>query len=251
MIDSHIHCDSRSFEDYRKMAVSGVSTAITCAYYPYKFTNSTTLLDHFRRIREFEKERALKNGLKLEVALGIHPSNIMDDYVPVFDELKELINNKEIIAIGEIGIDSGGAEEEKFFKNQLLLADEEKFKVIIHTPRKNKLETLKRIKEIVLENINPKLVVIDHINLNVIAEVVDENFQLGITVQPEKMDVSEAIAIFKSYGCNRKMLNSDVSYMRSDVLSVPKTANEMKIQGFKEKDIEKVSSSNAKEFFSI
>ena len=45
---------------------------------------------------------------------------------------------------------------------------------------------LKDIKEIVLESINPKLVVIDHINLNTIEEVIDDEFTIGLTVQPQK-----------------------------------------------------------------
>ncbi|MDR0912891.1 MAG: TatD family hydrolase [Methanobrevibacter sp.] len=251
MLDSHLHADSRSFEDYRAMAVSGISIAITCAYYPYKLTNSTSLLDHFNRIKDFETERAAKNGLDLKVALGIHPSNILNDHDIVLERIKDLIHNKEIIAIGEIGLDKNTLQECEIFKKQLEIADTENFKVIVHTPRKNKFETLKRIKEILLENINPKLVTIDHINLNVIDEVIDEKYQLGITVQPEKMEIDEAIAIFDNYGFDNKMLNSDVSYMRSDILSVPKTVNELKIREYNEKDIAKVSYQNAMNFYGI
>ena len=106
------------------------------------------------------------DGLDLKVALGIHPANALANNEIIFKQLEKWIENKDIIAIGEIGLDENTDLEKEVFKKQLELADETQSKVIIHTPRKNKLEVLKDIKEIVLESINPKLVVIDHINLN-------------------------------------------------------------------------------------
>ena len=40
MIDTHMHADSRSSEDFEKMFISGIDTAITCSYYPYKIDNN-------------------------------------------------------------------------------------------------------------------------------------------------------------------------------------------------------------------
>ena len=39
MIDTHMHADSRSSEDFEKMFISGIDTAITCSFYPYKIDN--------------------------------------------------------------------------------------------------------------------------------------------------------------------------------------------------------------------
>ena len=141
--------------------------------------------------------------------------------------------------------------EKEVFKKQLELADRTESKVIIHTPRKNKLEVLKDIKEIVLENINPKLVVIDHINLNTIEEVIDEEFTIGLTVQPQKMEVEEAIEILDKYGFDKFLLNSDISNKPSNPLSVPKTVRTLKRLGYDKKEIDKVAFENAKKFFNI
>ena len=131
------------------------------------------------------------------------------------------------------------------------LADETKSKVIIHTPRKNKAEVLKDIKKIVLNSIDPKLVVIDHINKNTIEDVIDEKFTIGLTVQPQKMEVSEAVDIMDQYGFDKFLLNSDISNKPSDPLSVPRTVRTLKRLGYNEKDIEKVSHRNAEKFFDI
>ena len=61
MIDTHIHADSRSGEDFRDMYLSGIDTAITCSYYPYRIDHEMILLNHLNRILEFDTKRALEN----------------------------------------------------------------------------------------------------------------------------------------------------------------------------------------------
>ncbi|MEA4957610.1 hypothetical protein SDC9_21256 [bioreactor metagenome] len=251
MIDTHIHADARSSEDFEKMFISGINSAITCAFYPYKLMDEIVLLNHLERILNYDTERAKKYGIDLKVALGIHPSNIIKSPETIFEKLKEYIENKSIVAIGEIGLEDLNNEEKNIFKKQLEIANETNTKVIIHTPRKNKLEVLKEIKKIALETIDPDLVIIDHINLNVIDEVIKEDFTLGLTVQPNKMEVDEAVTILKEYGFDNFLLNSDISNMPSDPLSVPKTVRTLKKLGFENKDIDKVAFKNAKNLFNI
>ena len=209
------------------------------------------LLNHLNRILNFEPRRAGEYGLDLRVALGIHPANALKNNEIIFEALERWIENRDIIAIGEIGLDENTDLEKEVFKKQLELAEDSKSKVIIHTPRKNKLEVLKDIKEIVLENINPKLVVIDHINLNTVEEVIDEDFTIGLTVQPQKMEVEEAIEILDKYGFDKFLLNSDISNKPSNPLSVPKTVRTLKRLGYDKKEINKVAFENAKSFFNI
>lgn len=247
-----MHADSRSSEDFEKMFISGIDTAITCSYYPYKIDNNPEiLLNHLNRILNFEPRRAGEYGLDLRVALGIHPANALKNNEIIFEALERWIENRDIIAIGEIGLDENTDLEKEVFKKQLELAEDSKSKVIIHTPRKNKLEVLKDIKDIVLENINPKLVVIDHINLNTVEEVIDEDFTIGLTVQPQKMEVEEAIEILDKYGFDKFLLNSDISNKPSNPLSVPKTVRTLKRLGYDKKEINKVAFENAKKFFNI
>jgi len=251
LIDCHIHADARSSEDFEEMFISGIDTAITCAFYPYKLINEVVLLNHLERILNYDTKRAKKYGIDLKVALGIHPSNVIKSPHTIFDKLNEYIEKKSIVAIGEIGLEDLNIDEKSIFKKQLEIADENNTNVIIHTPRKNKLEVLKEIKKIVLETIDPKLVIIDHINLNVIDEVIKEDFTLGLTVQPNKMEVDEAIAILKEYGFDNFLLNSDISNMPSDPISVPKTVRTLKKLGFENKDIDKVAFKNAEKVFNL
>ena len=250
MIDTHIHADSRSSEDFQDMYLAGIDTAITCSFYPYK-VNEEILLNHLNRILEFDTKRVSRYGIDLKVAFGIHPTNAIENPERIFDELYSWIENKQIVAIGEIGLEDLTDLEIETFKKQLAIADETDSKVIIHTPRKNKSEVLKEILDIVPQYLDEKQAVIDHINPDVIGDVIDKDYMLGLTVQPQKLDVAGAIAILDEFGFDRFFLDSDISNNPSDHLSVPKTVRELARLGYKQGDIEKVSQDNARKYYGL
>ena len=251
MIDTHIHADARSSEDFRKMYLSGIDSAITCSYYPYKIDTENILLNHLNRILEYDTKRASQYGLDLKVALGIHPTNSIENPQMIFDEMYKWIENDQIVAIGEIGLEDLTETEIDIFKKQLDIADETNSKVIIHTPRKNKLEVLNVILDIVPQHLDESQAVIDHINHDIIEEVIDNDYMLGLTVQPQKLDVAGAIDILDNYGFDNFLLNSDMSNKPSDPLSVAKTIRELTRLGYKKSNIDKISHKNAEDYFKI
>ena len=251
MIDTHIHADSRSVEDFREMYIAGIDTAITCSYYPYKIEHELILLNHLNRILELDTSRAKQHGLDLKVALGIHPTNSDINPEKIFENLYRWIDSNQIIAIGEIGLEDLTENELNIFKKQLDIADETNSKVIIHTPRKNKKEVLKEILNILPQHLDEKQAVIDHINPHVVSDAIDTDCMLGLTVQPQKMDKTEAISILDEYGFDRFVLNSDISNKPSDPITVPKTVRELQKQGYDKREIDKVSHKNALNFFNI
>ena len=251
MIDTHMHADSRSSEDFEKMFLAGIKTAITCSFYPYKIENETILLNHLNRILEYDTKRAGEYGLDLKVALGIHPANTINNPELIYENLYKWIENNQIVAIGEIGLEDLTDAEIATFKKQLDIADETNSKVIIHTPRKNKKEVLKQILDILPQHLDEKQAVVDHINPNVVGDAINTECMLGLTVQPQKMNKEEAISILDEYGFDNFLLDSDISNKPSDPLSVAKTVRELEKLGYNTADIEKISHKNAQEFFNI
>ena len=251
MIDTHMHADSRSSEDFEAMYLAGIDTAITCSFYPYKTEHEMVLLNHLNRILEYDTKRASEYGLELKVALGIHPANSIENAEKIYESIYGWIENGDIVAIGEIGLEDLTETEINVFKKQLDIASETDSKVIVHTPRKNKLRVLKEILNILPEHIDEKQVVIDHVNKNIVGEVIDTECMLGLTVQPQKMDKTEAIAILDEYGFDRFLLNSDMSNKPSDPLSVPKTVRELEKLGFNKKEIEKIAYKNAEKYYQL
>jgi uncharacterized protein len=251
MIDAHIHADTRPYEDFERMAIAGVDKALTCAHDPLRMSTAAVVLDHIDRIMNNDVERAAKNGLKLYTAIGIHPRSISPDFEMVLDKLPELLKQDNVVAIGEIGLEKASQLEKDVFKRQLQLAQELPMKVIVHTPRTNKREITKVTLSVLEENIDPSLVQIDHIDTYIIDLVVDFEGLLGLTVQPQKVTPDEAVVMLKEYGVEKFALDSDMSSSPSDPLSVPKTVHRMRLAGFSEVDIKKVSYGNVAEFYGI
>ncbi|MBU4534592.1 MAG: TatD family hydrolase [Euryarchaeota archaeon] len=251
MIDAHIHADTRPYEDFESMVISGVNTAISCAHDPLRMTSSEVVFDHFYRLMNNDVKRAAENGLKLYLALGIHPRSISSDHEKILKKLPRLMEEDSVVAIGEIGLESGSEEEISIFKKQLEIADDLKARVIVHTPRSNKKEVSLKTISLIQDNINPTHAVLDHIDFSIVDDVIEEEFMLGLTVQPEKMTPQEAIEILDDYGSEKFLLNSDISSSPSDPLAVAKTVHLMKLKNFGNKEINQVSYENAANFFSI
>jgi len=251
MIDAHIHADTRPYEDFEKIAVAGVEKAITCAHDPLRMSTSDVVLDHIHRIIENDPKRAATNGVKLFCAVGVHPRSICSDYQLVIDKLPELLENKNVVAIGEIGLESASKLEIEVFKKQLCLAQEHDQKVIVHTPRTNKSKVSNLTASLIEENIDSSLVQIDHIDSSIIDRVLDFEGLLGITVQPQKMTSEEAVQMMDEYGYEKFVLDSDMSSSPSDPLSVPKTVHKLKLAGVSLGDIKKVAHTNASSFYGI
>ena len=65
------------------------------------------------------------------------------------------------------------------------------------------------------------------------------------------MTPEEAVKMMEEYGYDKFVLDSDMSSSPSDPLSVPKTVHKLRLAGVNEKEIKKVSYTNASEFLDI
>jgi predicted metal-dependent TIM-barrel fold hydrolase len=255
MIDAHIHADCRPYEDFEIMTVAGIESALTLAHDPMRMSTSAVVLDHFHRILENDFRRATSNGLTLKAALGLHPRSICSDYELVLEKLPEFLDRDEVVALGEVGLESASRLEKEVFKTQLLMAGEMGIKVAVHTPRSNKREVTIETLSIINDNINTGLVVVDHVDPSIIDLMEDFGGMMGITVQPQKMTPKEAVELldgtFEEYGPERFMLDSDMSSSPSDPLSVPKTVHQLKLAGWENKKIKMLSHDNAVNFYNL
>lgn len=251
IIDAHMHADCRPIEDFKNIKIGGVDAVITCAHDPLEMKQSNVNIEHLNRITYDEPKRAARHAVKVYTAVGIHPRAIPDDYENVIEKLPEYLKEEHVIAVGEIGINSITSIEEEVFVKQLHFADENNYNVIVHTPRTDKATVTKRTIELIDENINPKLVQLDHIDYSIVDMVIDKDYTLGITVQPEKMSVEDTVGMLDKYGFDKFVLDSDMSSAPSNPLSLPETKHSLEVQGYNTKDIEKVLFKNVCKFHNL
>ncbi len=241
VIDTHIHSEGRSVEDLRFMAENGIRKAITCAFYPLPPKFQETLIDLARKLTEFEPRRGERAGMEIFSAIGIHPRCIPPDWQKVLDFVESYSG---YVAVGEIGLEDGTDEEREVLKSQLLLAKKLDIPAIIHTPRKNKVAILEKTLEILDSVSFPEdLALIDHNSVETVKVVLERGYWAGITVQPGKLSVEEAVKIVEEFGDERLVANSDTGFSESDMLAVKKFYDACKN--------DRVARKNAERFFGI
>ena len=245
---------SRITDDYEKLALSGVKTVIEPSFWLGQArTSSKTLFDYWEYIISFERQRALEFGVKHYCAISVNPkeANNVQLATESLDVIEGYLKRDGVVALGEIGFDEITPQEEKVFKSQLMLAEELKMPVIIHTPHVNKLEGTKKTFDLIKEcGCTESRIIVDHNTEETIALSLSHDVMSGITVYPyTKVSAIRAVNILKKYGTDRILINSSADWGRSDPLSVPKTAIQMEKDGFGENEIEKLLYHNPNNFF--
>lgn len=254
MIDTHMHVDTRPYEDFEAMALSGITDVLTLAHDPMRMSSSVVLEDHFERLFS-EKERVEKNGPRLHVCLGIHPRALPSDpeaCIRLLDSYLERQKERRVTAIGEIGLETIDGSEVETLRRQIELAEKHRLPVIVHTPRKDKENmTRKILAELSSFSIPDDSVVVDHADRATVNLILDKGYNAGLTVQPGKLTVIDAVSIVKQYDPLKLVLNTDASSSPTDVLGVPRTVWALKRENVEESIIDSVSRLNAKRIFSI
>ena len=245
---------SRVTDDYQKMALSGVKAVIEPSFWlGQPRTSSKTLIDYWEYIITFERNRASEYGINHYSAISVNPKEANN--VQIANESLEVIEKylkrDGVVALGEIGFDDMTKQEEDVFKRQLILAEELKMPVIVHTPHLNKLEGTKRTFEIIKEcGCTESRIIVDHNTEETIELSLSHDVISGITVYPfTKISPVRAVNMLKKYGTDKIFINSSADWGESDTLSVPKTAIQMEKEGFSQKEIEKLLFHNPNNFF--
>ena len=130
--DSHMHIDDEQFDNDRDEVIKKI----------YK-SGVTKAIDLGCNINSSKKVIDIANNTNfIYSAVGLHPEEIPqneDELWKILDEIKELaINNKKVVAIGEIGLDyywkkDNKELQKKAFIAQIELANELKLPISIHT----------------------------------------------------------------------------------------------------------------------
>jgi TatD DNase family protein len=124
MIDTHAHLDPPEAEAVLERArVAGVGRVVTVA------TSLAGAAEALELTRRHEGVSA---------ALGIHPHNAADEDAGRLDELRELLRQDGVVAVGETGLDyfrdyAPRDAQRRLFEGQLELAAELGKAVVVHT----------------------------------------------------------------------------------------------------------------------
>ena len=245
---------SRTTDDYEKMILSGIKTVIEPSFWLGQArTSSKTLIDYWDYLINFERTRAKEFGINHYCAISVNPKEANNSQLASesLNVMSDYLSKEGVVAVGEIGFDMITKEEEKVFTQQLMMAEELKMPVIIHTPHINKVEGTKKTLDIIKNcNATESRIIMDHNTEETIELSLSYDVMAGITVYPHtKVSPIRAVNMLKKYGTDRILINSSADWGISDPLSVPKTAIQMEKDGFSETEIDKLLFHNPNNFF--
>ncbi|WP_088335372.1 TatD family hydrolase [Methanopyrus sp. KOL6] len=231
--DSHVHLDVRCEDDMKTMSLAGIRYVLTLAHDPMPFRTAEALLGHWEAVESIA-ETAVEYLIDVKVGLGIHPRAIPDEGIELtLERLESKLSDLD--AVGEVGLEEATDEEVEVLRKQLDLAATEDVPVIVHTPRSRDPNVISKIIEVASDSdLDHDLIVIDHLNEQYVDAVLAEGFNAGITVQPGKATVEEAVEIVTNRveHADRILINSDASRAPSNVLAVAEVAFELEKRGF-------------------
>jgi predicted metal-dependent TIM-barrel fold hydrolase len=254
LFDPHIHMTSRTTDDYQAMAQAGIVAVVEPAFWlGQPRTHVGSFEDYFLSLVGWERFRARQFGIRHFCTMGLNPkeANQPDLAQGVLELLPLYLEKESVVAVGEIGFDEMTPAEERCFAAQVELAREHQLPVLIHTPHRDKKRGTERTIALIKELRFPEeRVLIDHNTEETLPLVLATACYAGHSIYPEtKMDEQRMVALVKTYGSERIVINSAADWGVSDPLKVPKTAAALRAAGVPEAQIETIVWHNPVAFF--
>ena len=248
--DSHAHYNDEQFDTDRDELLKAMPSN-SVSYIINAGTDITSSLFSIELANEYPF---------IYAAVGIHPEDVNKN--ESIDEIKKLALNKNVVAIGEIGLDyywdtSNKEMQIDYFKKQLQLANELNLPVIIHD-RDAHQDTFNTLKEII---VHKKGVLHCYSgSVEMAKEFLKLGYYLGFGGSTTFKNAKNVIDVLKEVPNDKFLIETDCPYM-TPVPFRGKRNNSMylkyvveKIAEIKEitpKEVEIFSENNAKKLFGI
>ena len=238
-IEPHGHMVSRTTDDYQAMVTAGCMAVCEPAFWAgFDRSGVQGFYDYFCQLTDYEPKRAAKFGLPHYCWLCINPKEAEDTKLAdeVLSIIPEFLQRPTVLGIGEIGLNKNTRNELKVLEKHVDLAARHDQLILVHTPHlEDKFKGTRLILDVIKNDrrINPKRVIIDHVEEHTVGMVLDTGMWAGMTLYPEsKCTPARAIDILENYGAERIWMNSACDWGISVPLAVPRTAVEMKRRGW-------------------
>lgn len=256
-IDIHAHMTSRTTDDYHQLALTGCVILSEPSFWAgYDRISVDAFEDYFKHLTTFEPARAAKYGIKHYTLLGVNPKESDDRELSkkVLPLIPQYLEAPNVLGVGEIGVNRVTENELATFIDLVDLAVAHDQLIQIHTPHlEDKLKGTKAIIDILLKNkkVNPKKVIIDHVEEHTIEMVLKNGFWAGITLYPQtKVSLDRAVDIVEVYGKERILIASACDWGPSLPIAIPHFIFQMKKRGHSNDLIRSLVYENPIKFFS-
>jgi len=255
-IDPHIHCVSRTTDDYLYMARAGVVAVSEPAFWAgFDRSSASSFADYFHHLTDIEPQRAARYGIEHFSWLCINSKEAENVALAreVIALIPPLLSHPHVLGIGEIGLNKNTRNEITIFEEQIDLAAKHNQLILIHTPHLADKHKGTSIITSILKNdsrINPQRVLIDHCEEHTIKMARDAGFWAGLTIYPvSKVTPQRAVDILEQFGPDQICVNSASDWAESGPSNLTDTYLEFRRRGHSEAQATQIFFNNPCKFF--
>ena len=255
LIDPHIHCVSRTMDDYERLAMSGVVAVSEPAFWAgFDRSCSDSFADYFKQLTEFEPTRAASVGIRHHTWLCINAKEAENVTLSreVIARIPEFIDRPNVLGIGEIGLNKNTKNECTIFMEQAEYAVKGGHLILIHTPHlwdkfKGTMLILDMLKEV---GADPARVLVDHVEEHTISHVLDRGYWCGMTLYPvSKVTPHRAADMLENYGGERTCVNAAADWGVSDPFNLHRCVLDFRARGHSEQEVAEIFHNTPVRFF--
>ncbi|HMD54234.1 MAG TPA: metal-dependent hydrolase [Phycisphaerae bacterium] len=265
IIDPHIHMVSRTTADYENLALSGVVAVSEPAFWAGFDRSAAGFFDYFRQLTEFEPRRAAQFGIDHYCWICLNPKEAQDlgKAAEVLSVVPQFLDKPTVLGVGEIGLHKSTPNEAKIFQQHVQLAIDwgrrqktltKHALILIHTPHlEDKLKGTRLIVDMLRDfgsQIDPKRILIDHVEEHTIGLVKNAGFWCGMTIYPiSKATPQRAVDMIELFGADQLCVNAAADWGVSDPLNTHRTMLEARKRGHTPQTLLDVFFNNPARFF--
>jgi predicted metal-dependent TIM-barrel fold hydrolase len=261
LIDSHVMMESLGLQDLEAMSASGVKVLIADAAGGMDYaTSAQAAINYFEHTLVGETKRAADYFIDIRVLVGINMNAVPADYEKILQALPEYLKREKVVGVGEVGLEpkSGTCpdlgKQEEILKTELRIAKEHNKAAVIHLTSADRAIWIERYIKLIDEvGLDRGKAVIVHSDANTTKTISDAGCIANLSVLPmRRMTPEDAAKIIAENDMDRILVSSDSRIRhRSDPLSVPRIAVQMRRLGMSDKDVEKVLFDNPNRIFNL
>lgn len=269
MIDTHFHIGVMPHEYLHILGLCELETVIVPSDQMIPdFSTLDMVRDHYDRILTEKTENAHDFGifnlfLAITYPMWGLPLSQLDDGIKL---MEEYVDHPRVVGVGEAGMDTVTVEhEEVVFTAMVDFAKDHNLPIIVHSPPPrhspykgrekadyDKRKVMERIIEILVKSgIDPKKVVLDHINKETMDMSMEYGSWIGLSCCLDKLSGPEVVEFYQEYGPDHFIVNSEWGYSGGGNRSLPKVVVDMKAANAPREDIKKIVFDNAKTCFNL
>jgi hypothetical protein len=255
-IDPHIHCVSRTTDDYLYMARTGVVAVSEPAFWAgFDRSSASSFQDYFHHLLDVEPKRAARYGIDHYAWLCINAKEAEDVSLgrEVIKLIPPLLDHPRVLGVGEIGLNKNTRNEITIFEEQVDLAARHDQLILIHTPHLEDKHKGTSIITSILKNdkrIKPERVLVDHCEEHTLRLARENGFWAGLTIYPvSKVTPQRAVDMLETFGSQMVCVNSASDWGESGPTNLTDTYLEFRRRGHDEPEAIEVFYNNPCRFF--